>query len=60
MIQHGADRLHHVFVAATADPADYRRIEMLSLWGALGGDILIRTALNNMLMRDGVLRCSSL
>lgn len=60
MVEHAGQNLHHVMVALTASPADYRQIEVLSLWGTHGGFILSRAALNYLLLPTTVFRYSTL
>jgi hypothetical protein len=60
MIEWVGQNLHHVMVAATANPADYRQVEVLSLWGGLGGGIVARGKLIYLLPENVVFRYSTL
>jgi hypothetical protein len=60
MIEHVGHNLHHVMVALTANAADYRPIEVLSLWGSFGGFILTRAILEFVILPTTVFRYSTL
>jgi hypothetical protein len=60
MVEHAGSPLHHVMVASTANPADYRQVEVMSLWGSHGGFILARGELNYLILPTTVFRYSTL
>ncbi|SQE00387.1 MULTISPECIES: hypothetical protein [unclassified Parafrankia] len=60
MVEHAGQPLHHVMVVLTADPANFLQIEVLSLWGTLGGFVLGRGELNFLLLPTTVFRYSTL
>ncbi|MCK9895821.1 hypothetical protein [Frankia sp. AgB32] len=60
MMEHVGQNLHHVMVVLTASPADYRQIEVLSLWGTHGGFIVTRATLSLLIIPTTVFRYSTL